>query len=48
MKKIKWGIIATAGAWKNRQDINKITRQHSRYTLIASTAIKHKSLSVVN
>ena len=41
-KKDLQGIIATAGIWKNRQDINKITRQRSRYTLIASTAIKHK------
>ena len=36
------GIIVTAGIWKDRQDISKITRQHSRYALIASTAIKHK------
>lgn len=48
MKKTKWGIISTAGIWKNRQDINKITRQHSRYALIISTAAKHKNLSVVN
>lgn len=34
--KSKQGIIATAGIWKNRQDINKITRQHSRYGQIFS------------
>jgi len=34
--KSKRGIIATAGIWKNRQDINKITRQHSRYGQIFS------------
>ncbi|MBI2326233.1 hypothetical protein HYU91_02485 [Candidatus Collierbacteria bacterium] len=36
------GIITTAGVWKDRQDIKKITRQHSRYALIVATAIKHK------
>ena len=40
--KTRGEITATAGVWKDRQDIKKITRQHSRYALIASTAIKHK------
>ena len=30
------GIVATAGIWKNRQDIKKTTRQHSRYGQIFS------------
>ena len=34
--KTQQGIIATAGTWKNRQDIEKITRQHSRYGQIFS------------
>ena len=34
--KSKQGIISTAGIWKNRQDINIITRQHSRYGQIFS------------
>lgn len=29
--KSQQGIIATSGTWKNRQDIKKITRQHSRF-----------------
>lgn len=34
--KSQQGIIATAGTWKNRQDIKKITRQHSRYGQVFS------------
>lgn len=34
--KTKRGILATAGTWKNRQDIKKITRQHSRYGQVFS------------
>jgi len=32
----KQGITATAGIWKDRQGIKKITRQHSRYGQIFS------------
>lgn len=34
--KSQQGIIATAGIWKNRQDVKKITRQQSRYGQIFS------------
>ncbi len=34
--KTQQGIVATAGIWKDRQDIKKTTRQHSRYGQIFS------------
>ncbi len=32
----KQGILRTAGVWKNRKDLGKTTRQHSRYDQIFS------------
>ncbi len=32
----KQGIFNTAGVWKNRKDLAKISRQHSRYGQIFS------------
>lgn len=32
----KQGILNTAGVWKNRKDLVKTTRQHSRYGQIFS------------